>query len=101
MKKIKIGDLPAVRLEIPTHDLNKPEVLQLFNDAKCCGFATIRFPAEHGYCRVTLTVMDPQPKQGKYDLALFGGEPQCPLEEIPDMVEVLNKETLGEDSVIR
>jgi len=101
MKKIKVGDLSPIRLKIPVDDFNKPEVIEQLKYAQRCGFTTIRFPAEHGYCRVTLAVMNPQLQQGEYNLALFGGEPQCSLEETSDMIELLNKETLGEDSVIQ
>ena len=99
MKKIKVGNLAPVRLQIPVDDLNKPEVLQLFQDAQCSGLATIRYPANHGYCRVDLTVIGPQPEEHENDFPLRRGEAKGILQEITDPVETLEEESFGEEAV--
>lgn len=96
MKENKVRNLPPIWLKIPVDDLNKPEVLQMFDDAQRCGFTAIRLPAKHGVVRVTFTVMRPQGQQAEDDLALFSGEPEEPAEELADLLKPLAEGQRGE-----
>ena len=98
MKQKQVRYLPTVRLQIPLEYINKPEVLQLFNDAQRCGFTTVRYPADAGYCRVDLAVIGPEPKQVEDNLALLGSQSEVDFQQLTDEIKALTKQFRREDT---
>lgn len=98
VKKIKIGDLPAVRFHYYVHTLYQTHVLEEGDGTPRAGFTTSWFRTNKGYFRINLAIVGPKVKKPKGEFPVYSGKPQNMLKEITDLVTAFNIETLGEDA---
>jgi hypothetical protein len=97
MKQIKVRNLPAPGSQEPLHYLDKPGVLEVRSGSPKRGWATARFEAYLGNCRIYLTVVGPETEQSKHRLPFTRAEAEDITQAAYHLVKVLKKKTFGEE----
>jgi len=101
MQKVKVGNLTPRGSHYPVHSLYQYEPFQDSDGTPRRRFTTAWFLTKKGYFRINLSIVGPKLKKPKGEIPLSDRKPEDILKEITDMVAAFDKQTLGEDAVVR